>query len=82
MDGKGLENLEARVIRLEENSWFQERKLGELEMLLQEFASQLAKVEKELENLGKHLTETRNEVFSLNSPLASEAFSLHRRQEK
>lgn len=47
----GGENWEERLVRLEENGWFQERKLAELEAHARELRLQLSALEKQCENL-------------------------------
>lgn len=63
-DESAFLGMEARVIRLEENAWFQERKLHELEEHALELGSRLDSLERQFESLRKAFLDFQNEALA------------------
>ena len=59
------EDLEQRLTRLEENGWFQERKLAELSAYSEELRLQIDSLEKHCIQLRQAMTHLENELYGL-----------------
>lgn len=55
-----IEDLEARIVRLEESFWFQERKLEDLDQLVRDLQTQQSLVLRQLEQTGKLVLQIRD----------------------
>ena len=53
-------DLEARIIRLEESLWFQERKLEDLDQLVTELHAQQNALARQMEEMGKLIRQMRD----------------------